>query len=68
MENFRVLEKEFKKKQFSKKSLQHSNKYGKGGGNRGSSGSDGSDDDSDYDNESDEGDSQDDNVSSEGLS
>lgn len=31
MENFRELEKELKRKQFSRKGLQHSNRHGKGG-------------------------------------
>lgn len=57
MENFRELEKELKRKQFSKKSLQHSGKGRRGGD--GSSDEDGSgDDDSDMDDDSnDEGES-----------
>ena len=43
MENFRELEKELKRKQFSKKSLQHSGKSRRGGG-------DGDDDDDSCDN------------------
>lgn len=53
MENFRELEKELKRKQFSKKSLQHSGKGRRGGD--GSSDDDGSgDDDSDMDEDSNE--------------
>jgi cobalamin biosynthesis protein CobT len=51
MENFRELEKELKRKQFSKKSLQHSGKGRRGGGDD-SSNEDG-DDSSDLDGESD---------------
>ena len=48
MENFRELEKEFKRKQFSKKALQHSNKQNR----EGREGSSSADDESDDDNQS----------------
>lgn len=62
MENFRELEKEFKKKQFSKKALQ-GGRHNKGGAGRGSSDEDGSDgsgsDMSDYNDEDDGSDGED---------
>ena len=54
MENFREMEKEFKKKQFSKKSLQHSHKHRRGarsGLSDGSSSEGGSSDDDESDDE-----------------
>jgi len=47
MENFRELEKELKRKQYSKKSLQHSGKSRRGGGSGGAGGEGDSDDDED---------------------
>jgi hypothetical protein len=47
MENFRELEKELKRKQFSKKSLQHSGKSRRGGGADGDDDENSSDEDND---------------------
>ena len=58
MENFRDQEKEFKRKEFSKKALQHSNRNRGGSGNGQDSESDGNS--SDYYEESDGSDGNDD--------
>lgn len=67
MENFRELEKELKRKQFSKKSLQHSGKGRRGGGD-GSSDDEGSgDNDSDLDDDSNGGDEESDGLDENDL-
>ena len=62
MENFRELEKEFKKKQFSKKALQ-GGRHNKGGAGRGSSDED--DDSSDMSDYNDDEGSEGDNIDDE---